>query len=234
MLFEYLRKFLSRHKVCRHVLGRTAVVHIYPLTAHSVRHCKYPAGGKGIRKPGYKPLGIREMRKRIIYYNGVKGFTEVELFNIPANEMNIQIAQDTTKTKSSMRTLPLVPAFKEKLLKLKEQQEEYRRVCGRCYNKKYLEYICVDEMGTLISPHYLTSSFPKLLEKNNLRHIRFHDLRHSCAPLLLANGVPLKQIQEWLGHSDFSTTANIYAHLDYSSKLTSADAMLNGLGFVQN
>ena len=89
-------------------------------------------------------------------------------------------------------------------------------------------------MGTLISPHYLTSSFPKLLEKNNLRHIRFHDLRHSCAPLLLANGVPLKQIQEWLGHSDFSTTANIYAHLDYSSKLTSADAMLNGLGFVQN
>lgn len=89
MLFEYLRKFLSRHKVCRHVLRRTAVVHIYPLTAHSVRHCKYPAGGKGIRKPGYKPLGIREMRKRIIYHNGVKGFTEVELFNIPANEMNI-------------------------------------------------------------------------------------------------------------------------------------------------
>ena len=47
------------------MLRRTAVVHIYPLTAHSVRHCKYPAGGKGIRKPGYKPLGIREMRKRI-------------------------------------------------------------------------------------------------------------------------------------------------------------------------
>ena len=91
---------------------------------------------------------------------------------------HIQIAQDTTKTKSSMRTLPLVPVFKEKLLKLKEQQEEYKRVCGRCYNKKYLEYICVDEMGTLISPHYLTASFPKLLEKNNLRHIRFHDLRH--------------------------------------------------------
>lgn len=144
-------------------------------------------------------------------------------------EENIQIAQDTTKTKSSMRTLPLVPAFKEKLLKLKEQQEEYRRVCGRCYNKKYLEYICVDEMGTLISPHYLTSSFPKLLEKNNLRHIRFHDLRHSCASLLLANGVPMKQIQEWLGHSDFSTTANVYAHLDYNSKLSSADAMVNGL-----
>lgn len=59
--------------------------------------------------------------------------------------------------------------------------------------------------------------------------MRFHDLRHSCASLLLANGVPLKQIQEWLGHSDFSTTANIYAHLDYSSKLSSAKAMSDGL-----
>lgn len=92
-----------------------------------------------------------------------------------------------------------------------------------------MSFTPIDEMGTLISPHYLTASFPKLLEKNNLRHIRFHDLRHSCASLLLANGVPMKQIQEWLGHSDFSTTANVYAHLDYNSKLSSADAMVNGL-----
>ena len=48
--------------------------------------------------------------------------------------------------------------------------------------------------------------------------------------LLLKNGVPMKQIQEWLGHSDFSTTANIYAHLDAGSKLTSAQAMEKGLG----
>ena len=128
-----------------------------------------------------------------------------------------------------MRTLPLVPVFKEKLLSLKEQQTEYKRLCGRCYDKKYLDYICVDELGTLVSPHYVTSAFPKLLAKHNLRKICFNDLRHSCASLLLANGVPMKQIQEWLGHSDFSTTANVYAHLDYNSKLSSADAMVNGL-----
>ncbi len=142
---------------------------------------------------------------------------------------HVQVAKDTTKTKSSMRTLPLVPVFKEKLLKVKEQQAEYRRVCRKCYDNRYLEYICVDEMGTLISPHYLTAAFPKLLDKNELRRIRYHDLRHSCASLLLANGVPMKQIQEWLGHSDFSTTANVYAHLDYNSKLSSADAMAKGL-----
>lgn len=142
---------------------------------------------------------------------------------------HVQVAKDTTKTKSSMRTLPLVPVFKEKLLKMKEQQAEYRRLCGKCYDNRYLEYICVDEMGTLVSPHYLTAAFPKLLDKNELRRIRYHDLRHSCASLLLANGVPMKQIQEWLGHSDFSTTANVYAHLDYNSKLSSADAMAKGL-----
>lgn len=142
---------------------------------------------------------------------------------------HVQVAKDTTKTKSSMRTLPIVPVFKEKLLKVKEQQAEYRRVYGKCYDNRYLEYICVDEMGTLISPHYLTAAFPKLLDKNELRRIRYHDLRHSCASLLLANGVPMKQIQEWLGHSDFSTTANVYAHLDYNSKLSSADAMAKGL-----
>ena len=141
----------------------------------------------------------------------------------------VQEARDTTKTKSSMRTLPLVPVFKKLLLEKRNRQAEYRRVCGRSYDKRYLDYICVDEMGTLISPDYLTDAFPKLLEKNGLRRIRYHDLRHSCASLLLANGVPMKQIQEWLGHSVFSTTANVYAHLDYNSKLSSADAMVNGL-----
>lgn len=81
-----------------------------------------------------------------------------------------------------------------------------------------------------ISPDYVSKAFKQLLRKNNLKEIRFHDLRHSCASILLANGVPMKQIQEWLGHSDYSTTANYYAHLDFSSKLLSADAMLSGLG----
>ncbi len=140
------------------------------------------------------------------------------------------IRKDTTKTKSSLRTLPLVPFMKERLLALKKQQDNNRRLCGRSYHKEYAGYVCVNEMGDLITPHYVTEQFPKLLDANGLRHIRFHDLRHSCASLMLANGVPMKQIQEWLGHSDFSTTANIYAHLDYSSKLSSADAMLSGLG----
>ena len=110
----------------------------------------------------------------------------------------VQKAQDITKTKSSMRTLPLIPAFKELLQHKKKQQNEFQRMCGKNYNKDYLGCICVDEMGWLLSPHYLTEAFAKLLKKHGLRKIRYHDLRHSCASLLLANGVPMKQIQEWL------------------------------------
>ena len=92
----------------------------------------------------------------------------------------------------------------------------------------------MDEMCERMKSNYLTCSFPKFLEKHGLKKMRFHDLRHSCASLLLANGVPLKHIQEWLGHSDFSTTANIYALLDYSSKISSAQAMENGLVMPEN
>ena len=126
-------------------------------------------------------------------------------------------------------TVP-VEAESEMTDSVKEEQQENRRLCGCSYIKDYLEYVCVNEIGDLIKPHYVTESFPKLLKAKGMRQIRYHDLRHSCASLLLANGVPMKQIQEWLGHSDFSTTANIYAHLEYSSKVISADAMLAGLG----
>ena len=132
---------------------------------------------------------------------------------------------DTTKTKSSFRTLPLVPAIRTKLLAVREEQEANRRLCGKAYNKAESIYIYTDALGNRIKPDYLSGEFPKFLEKNGFRRMRFHDLRHSCASLLLANDVPLKAIQEWLGHSDFSITANTYAHLDFNSKLASADKM---------
>ena len=141
----------------------------------------------------------------------------------------ILVKQDRTKTKSSMRTLPLVSAVRERLIALMAEQDENRRLCGKSYIKDFAGYICVNEIGDLIKPGYVTNCFGKLLTDNALRKIRFHDLRHSCASLLLANGVPMKQIQEWLGHSDFSTTANIYSHLEYSSKLNSANSISQSL-----
>ena len=142
---------------------------------------------------------------------------------------NEVIELDSAKTKSSLRTLPLVGSFKKYFMEVQQAQEINKKVCGDCYNYNYDGYVFVNELGERMKPSFLTSYFPSYIQRFGMKKMRFHDLRHSCASLLLANGIPLKQIQEWLGHSDFSTTANIYAHLDYTSKITSAQVMENGL-----
>lgn len=132
---------------------------------------------------------------------------------------------DVMKTKSSYRTLPLIPSVVEELRREKARQAEMQRVMGRGYNHQYDEYICVDALGNLIKPNYVTQHFPVVLKQLGMRKIRYHDLRHSCASLQLANGVPMRIIQEWLGHSDMATTANIYSHVDSESKKMSAAAI---------
>lgn len=137
----------------------------------------------------------------------------------------VTVKKDKAKNKSSLRTYPLIPFIKERLLAAKKQQEENRKLCGRSYNKDYVGYVCVDVIGNLIKPNYVSSTFGKILAKHNMRHIRFHDLRHTCASLLLANGVPIERVKEWLGHSEISTTADIYGHLQYATKKQTAATM---------
>ena len=139
------------------------------------------------------------------------------------------VAKDRAKTKSSMAAMPLEPSIAARLLEIKERQEMYQKKFKRSYSKEWLDYVMVDELGGLILPNSVTSSFKNLLIKNNLRVIRFHDLRHTSASLLInkgrKNGITLKDVQMWLRHSDYSTTANIYAHLDASAKAVSLEVM---------
>lgn len=138
----------------------------------------------------------------------------------------IPVGEDVLKTKSSFRTLPLIPAVEQLLLEEKDKQEMYRRLFKKSYCRDYLDYICVDQSGKILRPNYVTEHFSWIIEKYDLRKIRFHDLRHTCASLLLSSGeVTMKDIQVWLGHSTFSTTADIYAHLDYSAQEKSASVM---------
>lgn len=140
------------------------------------------------------------------------------------------IAEDKLKNQSSNRTLPLIPHIEELLLKEKEKQQYYSDLLMKGYNHSYDEYICRDNTGELITPNYVTDHFRFMINKHRLKPLRFHDLRHSCASLLLANGISMKQIQEWLGHSTYNVTANFYSHLEYNSKIASADAISKALG----
>ena len=125
--------------------------------------------------------------------------------NAKVNGTLTEIARDKTKTKSSCRTLPLIPACEQMLKKMKKEQEQNRKVCGRSYCTDYLDYIYVDPMGKRIRPDFLSQHFPDFLVSHKMKRIRFHDLRHS----------------------DISTTSNIYTHLDFSSKVSSANAIVS-------
>ena len=139
------------------------------------------------------------------------------------------VEKDCTKNESSYRSFPLSDDVKTILLSLKNKESENRTL----FENEYVEndYIFKWDNGECFKPDYISKKFRLLLTKNDLRQIRFHDLRHSCASLLVANGFTLKDIQEWLGLSDIQTTANIYAHLDIERKNKIADSMNSCLEF---
>lgn len=145
------------------------------------------------------------------------------------NGKTIVYAEDKLKTKSSYRTLPLIPVVEKKLLEHKAKLERNQKLFGNSYCKEYMDYVCVDEMGKLFRPNFVSDHFSWLLKKYGLKKLTFKELRHSCASMLVAEGIPMKSIQEWLGHSNFSTTADIYSHIDYHAKQQSAAAIGNAL-----
>ena len=81
------------------------------------------------------------------------------------------------------------------------------------------------EDGAMYNPDSITKKWIKFIRKHKLPDVRLHDLRHSCATLMIENNIPMKTVQERLGHADFSTTANIYAHVTAKMQKAAADTM---------
>ena len=140
-------------------------------------------------------------------------------------QYNTIVEKDKTKNHSSKRSYPLMDDVKAILLKTKTEQEKSKELFGSEYVES--DYIFTKPDGSLIRPNYVSHKLRKILKKHNLPYIRFHDLRHTCASILLSKGWSLKDIQEWLGHSDIAVTANIYTHIDITRKQELAKNMSN-------
>ncbi|WP_339281308.1 tyrosine-type recombinase/integrase [Paenibacillus sp. FSL H8-0282] len=124
------------------------------------------------------------------------------------------------KSESSQRILPLMEKLEDYLLHLKKQRMKNKLLYGKDYVDSDL--VCCWPDGSPMKTEYLNHKFKDILAKNELPHIRFHDLRHSTASYLIKNGVSLKEIQVWLGHSTISITANTYTHIDMETKKDTA------------
>jgi len=133
---------------------------------------------------------------------------------------NVGIHIDKPKTESSLRTLPLTPdaikLIKARVTWIKENKLFY----GPKYNYEWDGYLSVDEIGNLIYDQRISGYYRRHMNKENcpVKKITFHDIRHTFSVSLLEKDVNLKTIQELLGHSNFSTTADIYSHVDLDKK----------------
>lgn len=113
------------------------------------------------------------------------------------------------KSHSSFRTIAIPNCLCETLEEYKKSQEQYSLSLSTWQN---LEYVFTAKNGNVMNPQTPTKQFSKFLDRHNIRHLKFHCLRHTSATILLANGCDIKTISARLGHSSIETT-NIYVHM---------------------
>lgn len=147
----------------------------------------------------------------------------IQIYHTAIRTQQGMVYADTTKTQSSRRTLPLNEKIEVRLLELQKKQLFDKLLFGSSYNDN--NYIFKKRDGTPFDSSFVSHHFNLILQKNNLPHIRFHDLRHSAASMFFELGFSLKEVQEYLGHSNISTTADIYTHMQYKSKVKMADTI---------
>jgi integrase len=127
------------------------------------------------------------------------------------------------KTERSRRILPLPETVLSALRTHRSRQLEERLSLGSHWQETGLVF--TSTIGTPLEPRNVVRKFHALLKKGELPHFRFHDLRHACASLLLAQGVPARTVMEILGHSQISLTMNTYAHVMPAMKQDAMDLM---------
>ena len=139
------------------------------------------------------------------------------------------VPTDNTKSRESNRIMTMNEEIKIYLKSVRKRQLENKMFYGNTYVDS--GYICTYDNGEYIKPDYLTRTFKKMLEKNadKIKRVRFHDLRHSSATMLLSLGFSLEDIKAWLGHSDISTTQR-YAHYLDSKKKNMLDSLNRKIG----
>lgn len=132
-----------------------------------------------------------------------------------------------TKNASSNRRIVLPTECVTSLKARRARQEAERTRAGDDWNEHGLVFTRLN--GNPIEGSTLTRPFGKLCDQAGIRRIRFHDLRHSCATLLLEQGVELVTIKELLGHSKIHVTADIYAHVRPRLQRDAIEAMSDAL-----
>jgi integrase len=203
---KYIGEFLNAgeiQQVLKHIKGE-------PVETPVMLACYY-----GLRRS--EILGIKW--QSVDFYNRTISIKHKVVPVVDENGKYSLLKSNELKTDASYRTLSIDDSLYNYLVSLKAKQESNKQIFGKGYNKEYKDYICVNDTGDILQPNYVSKAFKEILVKNGMKVVRFHDLRHSTASLLLSLGYGHKHIQWLLGHGEIGTTMNIYAHLGTNEKI---------------
>lgn len=139
-----------------------------------------------------------------------RGFQVLDIYDDDLNRVGIERKYTDLKSYNSHRKIPVISILKEELLKYKRQIMENLNITDE--SELDNESIFRTKLGN-ISADYLRHRLNNVLRKYNLRKVTVHELRHTFATRCLESGIDMKTLQMLLGHADYSTTANIYAHV---------------------
>jgi integrase len=134
-----------------------------------------------------------------------------------------KLVRTETKNNSSRRMLRLPDSTVSALREHRVRQMEERLLAGQKWQDS--GFVFTTRLGSPLDPRNVLRQFASVLRAAGMAHMRFHDLRHSCATLLLAQGVPARVVQDILGHSAIRVTMDTYSHVMPSMRNEAARAM---------
>jgi integrase len=168
---------------------------------------------------GFRRSEVLGLRWSCVDFENMTITVERKIIKVMKDGKSVLQDKKKLKSKSSHRGLPLIPVVAAALKQEYSKQQEYKRAFSKGYYSDPDGHICVSVLGKPFSPDYITNHYKTMLKNFGLRNIRFHDLRHTCATLLVINGISLLAVSRWLGHSSLAVTEKFYLHFDVKAQI---------------
>lgn len=153
-----------------------------------------------------------------------KSIATTAIFDADNNKTKQTILQDPKTTKSE-RVIPLPASIIQIIKKAILLRNKEKLKAGSSYNNEYFKFLFLSEQGNLINAGNIDKTWAKFLKDLDIKHKKFHALRHTYATMQFENDIPVKTVSNLLGHTDINITLNTYTHVLKKQKEKAIDIL---------